>query len=456
MTRQLHLGGFLIASPVTHSHAAWRHPGSETDFFGPDHYHRVGRILERGKFDFAFFADLLAAPVRFGGDQSEPFRRGTQAAATIDPSLVAASIAAVTTHLGVAVTKSTTYFHPYELARVFGSLDHLTRGHVGWNIVTSLSQAEAQNFGFDDHVEHEERYARAEEFVSTAVKLWSSWDADAVTADKESGVWADPSKIHTVDHQGVHYRTRGPLNQPRSPQHRPVLIQAGASNTGRDFAARWAEAIFEIDPTPEGRRAYYDDVKSRAVDFGRNPDHVNILPAFIPFIGETESIAREKQAFHNELADPISGLITLSVHTDHDFSVYDLDAPVEHVEVPGTQGLFDLARRLSERDSLTLRDIGRLYAQGVLLPQFVGTASDVADQIEESFTGGEADGFMVSTAQTPGTFNDFVDYVVPELQRRGLFRKEYAGTTLRQHLGLGTADEDLPADIRGVDTRLAG
>ncbi|MBR7193058.1 LLM class flavin-dependent oxidoreductase [Gordonia sp. SCSIO 19800] len=456
MTRQLHLGGFLIASPVTHSHAAWRHPGSETDHFGPDHYHRVGRILERGKFDFAFFADLLAAPVRFGGDQSEPFRRGTQAAATIDPSLVAASIAAVTTRLGIAVTKSTTYFHPYELARVFGSLDHLTRGRIAWNIVTSLSQAEAQNFGFDDHVGHDERYVRAEEFVSTAIKLWSSWDADAVTADKESGVWADPSKIHTVDHEGTHYRTRGPLNQPRSPQHRPVLIQAGSSNTGKDFAARWAEAIFEIDPTPEGRRAYYDDVKSRAVNFGRNPDHVTIFPAFIPFIGETESIAREKQAFHNELADPISGLITLSVHTDHDFSAYDLDAPVEDVQVSGTQGLFDVARRLSERDSLTLRDIGKLYAQGVLLPQFVGTAADVADQIEESFTGGEADGFIVSSAQTPGTFNDFVDYVVPELQRRGLFRTGYEGTTLREHLGLGSAEEDLPADVRGVDTRLAG
>ena len=456
MTRQLHLGGFLIASPVTHSHAAWRHPGSETDYFGPDHYHRVGRILERGKFDFAFFADLLAAPVRFGGNQSEPFRRGTQAAATIDPSLVAASIAAVTTRLGIAVTKSTTYFHPYELARVFGSLDHLTRGRIAWNIVTSLSQAEAQNFGFDDHVGHDERYVRAEEFVSTAIKLWSSWDADAVTADKESGVWADPSKIHTVDHEGTHYRTRGPLNQPRSPQHRPVLIQAGSSNTGKDFAARWAEAIFEIDPTPEGRRAYYDDVKSRAVNFGRNPDHVNIFPSFIPFIGETESIAREKQAFHNELADPISGLITLSVHTDHDFSAYDLDAPVEDVQVSGTQGLFDVARRLSERDSLTLRDIGKLYAQAVLLPQFVGTAADVADHIEESFTGGEADGFIVSSAQTPGTFNDFVDYVVPELQRRGLFRTEYEGTTLREHLGLGSAEEDLPADVRGVDTRLAG
>ncbi|GAA3695429.1 LLM class flavin-dependent oxidoreductase [Gordonia hankookensis] len=456
MTRQLHLGGFLIASPVTHSHAAWRHPGSETDYFGPDHYHRVGRILERGKFDFAFFADLLAAPVRFGGDQSEPFRRGTQAAATIDPTLVAASIAAVTSRLGIAVTKSTTYFHPYELARVFGSLDHLTRGRIAWNIVTSLSQAEAQNFGFESHLEHDERYLRAEEFVRTAIELWSSWEPDAVTADKESGVWADPDKIRTVDHIGEYYRTRGPLNQPRSPQHRPVLIQAGASETGRNFAARWAEAIFEIDPTPEGRRAYYDDVKSRASDHGRNPDHVKIFPSFIPFIGETASIAREKQAFHNELADPISGLITLSVHTDHDFSQYDLDAPVADISVSGTQGLFDVARRLSQRDSLTLRDIGKLYAQGVLLPQFVGTATDVADQIEESFAGGEADGFIVSSAQTPGTFNDFVDYVVPQLQRRGLFRKEYHGTTLREHLGLGSADEDLPADLRAESTLLAG
>jgi alkanesulfonate monooxygenase SsuD/methylene tetrahydromethanopterin reductase-like flavin-dependent oxidoreductase (luciferase family) len=184
------------------------------------------------------------------------------------------------------------------------------------------------------------------------------------------------------------------------------------------------------------------------VNVGRNPEHVKILPSFIPFIGETESIAREKQAFHNELADPISGLITLSVHTDHDFSQYDLDAPLEDITVSGTQGLFDVARRLSARDELTLRDIGKLYAQGVLLPQFVGTASDVADQIEAGFTGGEADGYIVSTAQTPGTFNDFVDYVVPELQRRGLFRTQYTGDTLRDHLGLGHPNDNLPLDIR--------
>jgi FMN-dependent oxidoreductase (nitrilotriacetate monooxygenase family) len=448
MSRQLHLGGFLIASNVTHSHAAWRHPGSTTNFYAPEYYHRVGRILERGKFDFVFFADLLAAPLRYGNDPVEPLRRGTQGAATLDPSIVAASIGAVTEHLGIAITKSTTYFHPYELARVFGTLDHVTRGRIAWNIVTSIAQAEAQNFGHEEHLAHEERYARAEEFVQTAVELWSSWQADAVVGDKQSGVYINPEKVATIHHQGKYHRSRGPLNQPRSPQHRPVLIQAGSSNTGKNFAARWAEAIFEIDPTPEGRRAYYDDVKSRADRFGRNPDHIKIFPSFIPFVGETASIAREKQAFHNELADPISGLITLSVHTDHDFSQYNLDAPIEDIQVTGTQGLFEVARRLSQRDKLTLRDIGKLYAQGVLLPQLVGTASDIADQIEAGFKNHEADGYILSTAQSPGTFNDFVDYVVPELQRRGLYRKEYTGTTLREHLGLGGAFEDLPADVR--------
>ncbi|WP_019204339.1 LLM class flavin-dependent oxidoreductase [Tsukamurella sp. 1534] len=439
MARQLHLGGFQIASHVTHSHAAWRHPASDPAFLTPEYYHRIGRILERGKFDFVFFADLLSVPTRFGDDIDESLRRGTQASATLDPSIVAASIGAVTSRLGIAITKSTTYFHPFELARILSSLDHVTRGRIAWNIVTSLSQSEALNFGHDEHLEHDLRYVRAQEFVETAVELWQSWGPDALVQDKESGVFADPARIRVVDRASEHFRTRGPLPTPRSPQGRPVLIQAGASNRGKDFAARWAEAIFEIDPTPEGRRAYYDDVKSRAENFGRRPEDVKIFPSFIPFVGETESIAREKQAFHNDLADPISGLITLSVHTDHDFSQYDLDKPVEDVTVGGTQGLFDVARRLSERDNLTLRDIGKLYAQGVLLPQFVGTASDIADQIEEGFTGGEADGYILSAASSPGTFNDFVDFVVPELQRRGLFRREYTGSTLREHL-------ELPAD----------
>ncbi|GAA1889726.1 LLM class flavin-dependent oxidoreductase [Williamsia serinedens] len=442
MPRQLHLGGFQIASHVTHSHAAWRHPGTDPGFLTPEYYHRIGRTLERGTFDFVFFADLLASPTRFGSGLDVSISRGTQATATLDPTVVAASISAVTRNLGIAITKSTTYFHPYEVARTFASLDHISRGRVAWNIVTSLSQAEAVNFGFAEHLPHDQRYVRATEFVETALELWSSWERDALVQDRASGLFANPEKVRPIDHDGEFFSVRGPLNVPRSPQGRPVLIQAGASDKGKDFAARWAEAIFEIDPTAEGRRAYYDDVKSRAVNLGRRPEDVKILPSFVPFVGETESIAREKQAFHNELADPISGLITLSVHTDHDFSQHDLDAPVEQVEVQGTQGLFDVARRLSQRDNLTLRDIGKLYAQGVLLPQFVGTASDIADQIEAGFTGGEADGYILSAAQSPGTFDDFVDYVVPELRRRGLFRTEYTADTLRGHLDLDPVADD--------------
>ncbi|OZC49897.1 FMN-dependent monooxygenase [Rhodococcus sp. RS1C4] len=451
MSRELHLAGFLIASHVTHSHAAWRHPASETDYLGPDYYERVAKILERGKFDFLFFADLLATPVRYGNDIKVPLSSGTQASATIDPSLVAATLAGVTEKIGLAITKSTTYFHPYEVARIFSTLDHLSRGRSGWNVVTSLNQAEAQNFGIDNHLPHDERYDRAHEFLEVAYDLWGSWDRDALVQDKVSGVFADPDKVRTIDHDGTYFKSRGPLTAPHSPQSRPVIFQAGSSPTGRDFAARWADAIFEIDPTKEGRKAYYDDVKSRASNFGRNPDDIKIFPSFVPFVGETEAIAREKQAFHNELADPISGLITLSVHTDHDFSQYDLDSPITEVAVPGSQGLFDLARRLSDKDALTLRDIGKLYAQGVLLPQFVGTATQIADQIEEGFHGGEADGYILSAAQAPGTFVDFVEYVVPELQRRGLFRTDYTGTTLRDHLGL--ADASLTPAPRAQEVR---
>jgi alkanesulfonate monooxygenase SsuD/methylene tetrahydromethanopterin reductase-like flavin-dependent oxidoreductase (luciferase family) len=216
-------------------------------------------------------------------------------------------------------------------------------------------------------------------------------------------------------------------------------MQAGSSSRGRDFAARWAEIIFEIDPTSDGRRAYYADVKRRAAALGRDPNSIKIFPSLIPFVGETETIAREKQRFHNELADPVSGLITLSAHTDHDFSQYNLDEPVADLEVPGCQGIFDVARRLSEKQSLTLRDIGQLYAEGVLLPHVVGTPVQIADEIEAGFHGGEADGYIISTGYSPGGYEEFVELVVPELQRRGLFRKDYEGRTLRDHLGLGPA-----------------
>jgi FMN-dependent oxidoreductase (nitrilotriacetate monooxygenase family) len=440
MTKQLHLAGFLIASQLTHSHAQWRHPRNDLNFLQPEFYQNLGRVLERGKFDYVFFADVLAVPHRYGNSIEETLRRGTQGAALIDPAYVVATMATVTQHLGLGITRSTTYYHPYELARSFATLDHLSKGRIAWNVVTSHNIGEAYNFGLEAHLEHEHRYDRADEFVELTYKLWDSWQEDALVLDKEKGIFADPSKVRHINHQGQWYKSKGPLTVPRSPQGRPAIMQAGSSNRGKEFAARWAEIIFEIDPTPEGRKAYYDDVKSRAVKYGRNPDDIKIFPAVIPFIGETEAIAREKQAYHNELVDPISGLITLSSHMDYDFLQHELDEPVQDVEVGGIKGLFEVALRLSKKDSLTLRDIGRLYAEGVLLPQIAGTPTQIADWLEESFRNGEADGFIISPAFLPGAFDEFVEFVVPELQRRGLFRKEYTGKTLRDHLGLKPAN----------------
>ncbi|WP_180028335.1 LLM class flavin-dependent oxidoreductase [Acinetobacter sp. YH16032] len=439
MSKKLHLAGFTMASHVTHSHSAWRHPESRIDFTRASYYHEIAKTLERGKFDFVFFADMLAFPERFGNSIEASIQKGVQFTASLDPLHVATSIAAVTKYLGVAVTKSVTHFSPFDIARAFGTIDHLSNGRIGWNIVTSLNEAESKNFGHLDILDRSLRYDRAEEFVDLALKLWNSWEADAILADKESGTFADPNKINITGHKTSNFNVQGPLSVPRSPQRRPVFFQAGASDRGRDFAAKWGEAIFEIDPTSEGRKAFYQDLKRRAISHGRNPDQIKIFPAFIPFIGETKEAALAQQKFHNEKADPISGLITLSAHTDHDFSQYHLDEGISNIEVPGSQGLFNLAKRLSDKDNLTIRDIGQLYAQGVLLPQLIGTAEQIADQIEEIFHSEEADGFLISPSYTPGTFIDFVDHVVPILQQRGLHKTEYEGETLRENLGLKDA-----------------
>jgi FMN-dependent oxidoreductase (nitrilotriacetate monooxygenase family) len=439
MTRQLHLAGFLIASHMTHSHAQWRHPRNDLNFLNAEFYGDIARTLERGKFDYVFFADILAVHSRYGTGIEESLSRGIQGCAALDPAYVVATMATATEYLGLGITRSATYYSPFDIARTFATLDHLTKGRVAWNVVTSHAKAEALNFGFEEHIEHDTRYQRAEEFLEVAYKLWASWDADALIQDKETGLFADSAKVRHVDHEGQWFRSRGPLTVPRSPQDRPVIMQAGSSNRGKEFAARWAEIVFEIDPTAEGRKAYYDDLKGRLEKYGRRPEDLKIFPSVIPFIGETESIAREKQAFHNELCDPISGLVHLSGAMDFDFSTLPLDQPLQDIKVPGVQGLYDVAHRMSRSYGLTLRDIGRLYAQGVLLPHMVGTGAQIADQLEESFRNGEADGFIISPAYLPGAFEEFVTQVVPKLQRRGLFRKDYAARTLRGHLGLGRA-----------------
>ena len=324
----------MIAGPVTHSHVAWRHPKTRGDSLDLGYYQEIARILERGKFDFLFFADVLAMPRRYGDDIGEALRRGTQGVFGVDPTLVCAALLSATVKLGLAVTKSATYYAPFDIARTFATLDHLSKGRIAWNVVTSLTQAEAQNFGQGEMMDHDLRYDRADEFLELCFELWSSWQEDALIRDPETGRFADPAKVREVDHVGTYFKVRGPLNVPRSPQGRPVIIQAGSSGRGRDYAARWAETIFEIEPSAERRRAYFADMKARASDLGRDPDKVKILPALLPFVGESEAEAREKQAFHNEMADPIGGLVTLSMHTDHDFSQYSLDEKVAEINAP--------------------------------------------------------------------------------------------------------------------------
>lgn len=435
--RQMHLAGFMLASQVVHSHALWRHPQTELGWLTPEYYQNIAQVLERGKFDLVFFADSLTMPDTYGGSFAESLKYGAQGTVRLDPLLIASVMAVATQRIGVGVTRSTTYYQPYDLARGFATLDHLSRGRSAWNVVTSSRASEAGNFGVEKHLEHDLRYDRADEFLAVTFKLWDSWQADALVLDRDSGVFADPDKVNYANHAGDWFKVRGPLTVPRSPQGRPVIIQAGASNKGREFAAKWAEVIFEISPTPELMQSYYQDIKSRMVKFGRDPQDCKLLPAVMPFVGETEAIAREKQAFHNELVHPMAGILVLSNHLGIDLATHDLDTPVDQFkEAQGSQGLFAIARKLSQTEGLTLRDLGNAYGRGILVPQLMGTPTQVADQLEALFAVGAGDGFVISPAFLPGAFEEFVEFVVPELQRRNLFRTDYTGSTLRDHLGL--------------------
>jgi FMN-dependent oxidoreductase (nitrilotriacetate monooxygenase family) len=421
---------------VVLSHAIWRHPQTELGFLEPEFYQNIAQILERGKFDMVFFADALAFPDRHGNSFELGLKYGAQGVVRLDPILTATAMALATQSIGIGITRSTSYYQPYDVARTFSTLDHLSRGRAAWNIVTSNRDSEARNFGFEKHLEHDLRYERATEFVEVVTKLWDSWQDEALILDKESGVFADPAKVNYVHHVGEWFKVRGPLTVPRSPQKRPVLIQAGGSERGKEFAAQWGEVIFEIKYTPAQMKAFYQDLKSRLSKYGRSPDECKILPAIMPFIGETEAVAKEKQALNNELIHPEVGIFTLSNHMDYDFSQHDLDAPIADVKVNGVQSTLQVARELSQSQGLTLRDIGKLYGQGVLVPAVVGTPTQIADQLEALFRNDVCDGFVISPAYLPGSFTEFVDTVIPELQRRGLFRTEYTGSTLKDHLGI--------------------
>jgi FMN-dependent oxidoreductase (nitrilotriacetate monooxygenase family) len=428
--RQLRLNAFLMSTG--HHEASWRLPESDarsnTDV---RHFVELARTAERGLMDSVFFAD---SPALFG-------EVGRRPAGALEPTVLLTAMAMATTRIGLIATASTSYNDPFNLARRFATLDHVSGGRAGWNIVTTATLEAARNFGLDELPAHADRYRRADEFVDVAVKLWDSWEDDAVLADKESGVWGDAELVHPIQHTGTHFRVAGPLNLPRSPQGRPVLVQAGSSEDGRDFAARHAEAIFTAQQTLADAQAFYADIKARATAFGRDPEQLLVLPGIVPAIGSTEAEARALEEELDRLIQPDYArrqlARTLRVAPERlalDEQLPD-DLPAED-DIEGAKSRYTLIVTLARRERLTVRElIGRLGG-GRGHRTFSGTPEQVADAIEEWFTSGAADGFNVMPPALPSGLEAFVDHVVPILQARGLFRTAYDGTTLREHYGL--------------------
>ena len=439
MKRQMSLVGFMQAGNATVYAGSWRHPATEHGFLTQGYYQKLARTLEDGCFDLMFFDDRLAMPGIYAGSVAEAVRRGARPV-KLDLSVVLGVAAGVTRSIGLGATYSTTYYSPFHIARTFATLDHLTAGRAAWNVVTSVNDSEAQNFGFDEHIGHDERYDRADEFLEATTGLWDTWDDDALVLDRTNAVFADPDKVHELDFQGKWYRVRGPLTVPRSPQGRPVLIQAGSSGRGRDFAARWAELIFTGDPGIEVARSHYKDQKDRIAEHGRDPESVKMLPMAYTVVGESRAHAEEREElFLHELVHPMASLTLLSELMNHDFSGMALDAPItdELIEsVSGIRGLVQNIKTHLGTETVTLADLAGHRATLLQGPRFVGTGPEVADQMQEWFDGGACDGFVIAATHSPGAYEDVVRLVVPELQRRGVFRDRYTGTTLREHLGL--------------------
>ena len=432
MQRQLHLNLFIHGRG--HHEASWRHPAASplplTDI---RYFQDLARKAEAAKFDSVFLADQLA----LGEDAAQAARTW------LEPITVLAALAVSTSRIGLVATASTTYTEPFNLARQFASIDHISNGRAAWNIVTSWLAAAARNYGDAGQVRHEDRYARAEEFMTVVKALWDSWADDAVLDERASGRYARADRIRPINHRGDFYRVAGPLNMPRCPQGRPVLVQAGSSDTGRRFAARHAEAVFTAHMEKATARVFYADLKALAAAEGRRPEQVLILPGLSPMIGSTEAEAKRMARELNELADPEVGRKRLSGRFGgHDFSHLPLDRPLTPDDFPDP-GLVEAARSRTEviinivrRDKPTLRQLLAYMAGARGHFTMAGTPEQVADLIEDWFTDGAADGFNIMPPLLPPMLDAFSAEVIPLLQRRGLFRTEYSGSTLREHYGL--------------------
>jgi FMN-dependent oxidoreductase (nitrilotriacetate monooxygenase family) len=430
--RQMRLAAFMNAGPQ--GTVGWRHPDASDGFLTAAHYADIARVLEEARFDLVFVPDSLAVP-RSLGNSFDPAVQWGSGTPRLDPMPVITIMAAATRHLGVAATMSTGYQDPFNLARGMATLDHLTAGRAGWNVVTSFQDAEAQNYGQDKLPPREARYERAEEFLEVTTRLWDSWSDQALIRDKASGVFGRPDQVEAIDHVGKYFKVQGPLGVPRSPQGYPVIIQAGASPSGRDFAARWADVIFCSHESLESAIAFYTDLKKRAADHGRDPDQLKILPAATTVVGKDVREAMAKHEAFAELVTVEAGLSRLAYHVNVDLTKYDLDGPLPSLEVVGVEGHYREVVEFAEREKLSVREIGRWYGartEGSML----GSPVDIADNMERWMAAGAADGFMIQATHVPGAFAEFASLVVPELRRRGVVKTEYTGGTLRENLGL--------------------
>ena len=438
MTRQMVLVGFLQAQNCTNLPSSWRHPDSRNDSMSADYYQEIARILEAGKFHMAFFDDRLAMPDRYGNDHAHTVEYGIRCV-KMDPLIVLTTMGLVTDKLGLGATCSTTYYEPFDVARRFATLDLMSGGRAGWNVVTSLNDGEALNMGRDSHPEHDSRYDKADEFMEVVLGHWDTWEDGALIMDKQSGRFADPSKVKRLDHKGPAFKSRGPFTVPRSDQGHPVIIQAGASGRGQRFAGRWGEVIFTAARNLTAAKEGYAAVRNEAAKAGRDPEAMLLCNLTTPVCGATRAEAEDKMALINKLPLQIDALSLLAEALNYDFASKDLDAPLTTEELKSMQGILgirDGVLKNSGKSNPSARDFVTFSGRGQVQDAMVGGPREIADKLEEMFVERGCDGFVIAATYVPGSYADFVQHVVPELQRRGLFQKDYRGKTLRENLGL--------------------
>ncbi len=433
------MGAFLQAANCSNYAASWRHPASDPGFLTAEYYQEIARTLEHGKFHFGFIDDRLAMPSRYNDSVEDTIRHGIRAV-KLDLVPVVMAMTLATRHLGVSATYSTTYHAPFHIARLFSTLDHFAGGRAAWNVVTSLNDSEAQNFGLDSHEGHDSRYERADEVMEIITGLWDSWDDDALVVDKKSGIFADPDKVRRLNYEGNWLRSRGPLTVPRPPQGYPVIMQAGQSHRGREFAARWAEVVFAVFRDIDSGQEIRADLKGRAQKYGRNASDIKVVTAAYAIVGETESMARDKLAYIESIAHPSDAPVLLSELLNYDFGQHAPEERLEDKHLDSISGSRGMAERMvsSGVEYPTFGDLLDQSGRGTIweLPVFVGSPTQIADEMAEWFINEACDGFMVAAPYLPGAYQDFARMVVPELQRRGVFHKDYQADTLRGHLGL--------------------